>query len=178
MAYNISVASLTQQERWEWVNAGIRLVRDEGLRHNPNDLVLHKELAFWFGHKIEGYSDDAHLYYKKQFCREWHFLLGEPPVDWEARVEWIKAIADAPRTLEELIREKPEVGELIDELNASHDPESTMVTTLAQEREINTFFRLTSPTVISKLRDAFPDMAEQPSPREVFLKLRELRNSW
>src|SRR5687767_14390951 len=33
MAYNISVATHTEQERWEWVNAGIRLVRDQGLRY-------------------------------------------------------------------------------------------------------------------------------------------------
>ena len=61
MAYNISVATNTQEERWEWVNAGIRLVRDEGLRYNPTDLTMYRELAFWFAHKIEGYADDAHL---------------------------------------------------------------------------------------------------------------------
>lgn len=53
-----------------------------------------------------------------------------------------------------------------------------MVTTLAQEKEINTFFRLHSPTVIARLREAFPALGEQPTPKEVFLKLRELRNSW
>ena len=61
MAYNISVAMHTERERWEWVNAGIRLVRNEGIRANPNDMYLHKELAFWFAHKIEGQADDAHL---------------------------------------------------------------------------------------------------------------------
>ena len=119
MAYNISVATHTQEERWEWVNAGIRLVRDQGLRHNPNNLVLHKELAFWFAHKIEGYSDDAHLYYKRQFAREWHFLLGDPPVGHEERIAWIKRIADAPDTLEETIVETPKVAELIDMLQES-----------------------------------------------------------
>jgi hypothetical protein len=54
MAYNISVAHNTEQERWEWVSAGIDLVRNRGLRYNPNDLQLHRELAFWFAHKIEG----------------------------------------------------------------------------------------------------------------------------
>jgi hydroxyacylglutathione hydrolase len=28
------------------------------------------------------------------------------------------------------------------------------------------------------LREAFPDLSEQPDPETVFLKLRELRNSW
>ena len=61
---------------------------------------------------------------------------------------------------------------------AGHDPEARFVTTLAVEREINTFFRLTSPAVIAKLREAFPDLPDKPDPRTVFLKLRELRNSW
>ncbi len=60
----------------------------------------------------------------------------------------------------------------------SYDPDQPLVTTLGLEREINTFFRLTSKTVIRKLRDSFPAMPKDPSPREVFLRLRELRNHW
>jgi hypothetical protein len=122
MAYNISVATHTQQERWEWVQAGIRLVREQGLRYNPNDLQLHRELAFWFAHKIEGYSDDAHLYYKRMFTREWHFLLGEPPVDYEARIAWIKEIADAPDTIEAAVQRDPKVAEIIDRINTTLTP--------------------------------------------------------
>ena len=58
------------------------------------------------------------------------------------------------------------------------DPNRALVTTLAQEKEINTFFRLHSPSVIARLREAFPDMPDTPDERTVFLKLRELRNSW
>ncbi|TXL74494.1 hydroxyacylglutathione hydrolase [Vineibacter terrae] len=58
------------------------------------------------------------------------------------------------------------------------DPAKALVTTLALEREINTFFRLTSPSVIRRLREAFPDLLDNPDPRTVFLKLRELRNKW
>jgi hydroxyacylglutathione hydrolase len=32
--------------------------------------------------------------------------------------------------------------------------------------------------VIAKLREAFPDLPERPDAKTVFLKLRELRNSW
>ena len=64
------------------------------------------------------------------------------------------------------------------ELDASHDPEKPLVTTLAMEKDINTFFRLTNSTVIDRLREAFPNMSETPSQKEVFIKLRELRNSW
>ena len=87
MAYNISVATNTPEERWEWVKAGIELVRDKGLRYNPNDLELHKELSFWIGHKVDGVSDDAQMYYKREWAREWHYLLGEPPADQSRSAE-------------------------------------------------------------------------------------------
>jgi len=58
------------------------------------------------------------------------------------------------------------------------DPDHAYVSTLAVERQINTFFRLTSPAVIANLREAFPDLPENPDQRTVFLKLRELRNKW
>ena len=58
------------------------------------------------------------------------------------------------------------------------DPSKALVTTLAVEREINTFFRLTSPSVIKRLREAFPDLPDNPDPKTVFLRLRELRNRW
>jgi hydroxyacylglutathione hydrolase len=58
------------------------------------------------------------------------------------------------------------------------DPNAALVSTLALEKEINTFFRLHSPSVIARLREAFPDLPETPDPKTVFLKLRELRNKW
>lgn len=61
---------------------------------------------------------------------------------------------------------------------SGYDPTTPKVTTLEVEQEINTFFRLTSPSVIRRLQESFADMSEDPSPKEVFLKLRELRNSW
>ncbi len=60
----------------------------------------------------------------------------------------------------------------------NQDPDDALVTTLAQEREINTFFRLDSPSVIEKLQEDFPGIGDSPDPKTVFLKLRELRNSW
>ncbi|HEX3498157.1 MAG TPA: hydroxyacylglutathione hydrolase [Stellaceae bacterium] len=60
----------------------------------------------------------------------------------------------------------------------AQDPAKPLVTTLALEREINTFFRLTSPSVIARLREAFPDLPDHPDAKTVFLKLRELRNKW
>ena len=116
MAYNISVMTDTPEERWAWVNAGINLVRNSGIRHNPNDLLLHKELAFWFSHKVDGVSDDAHLHYKREMAKEWHLLLGPPPFDEQERLAWIKQIADAPDTLAEVEAEDPKVKEVVQEL--------------------------------------------------------------
>jgi hydroxyacylglutathione hydrolase len=61
---------------------------------------------------------------------------------------------------------------------SDYDPDTPKVTTLALEKEINTFFRLRSASVIAQLRQSFPDLEDDPDPRTVFLKLRELRNSW
>ena len=61
---------------------------------------------------------------------------------------------------------------------AGQDPATGKVTTLGEERQFNTFMRLQSPGVIAALRAAFPELPEKPDPKTVFVKLRELRNSW
>jgi hypothetical protein len=144
MAYNVSVATHTIEERWEWVNEGMRLLREKGLRANPDDMILHKELAFFFMHKIDGNSDDAHLYYKRKMAERWHHLLGEPPIDWADRVGWIKEIAKAPRTIQDAITKEPIIQELLDaiELNSiDYLNEKEMVapeTLLAQISQLDT----------------------------------------
>ncbi|NQV81852.1 MAG: MBL fold metallo-hydrolase, partial [Alphaproteobacteria bacterium] len=60
----------------------------------------------------------------------------------------------------------------------SQDLDHAFVTNLALEKEINTFFRLHSPSVIARLREAYPDLPSSPSAEDVFVKLRELRNTW
>ncbi len=61
---------------------------------------------------------------------------------------------------------------------AEQDPAAALVSTLGLEKEINTFFRLHSPSVIARLRQAFPDLPDEPDEKTVFVKLRELRNAW
>jgi hydroxyacylglutathione hydrolase len=56
--------------------------------------------------------------------------------------------------------------------------EAMPVTTLAQERQFNVFFRLDSPEVIAGLHRVRSDWHSDPGPRELFLALRELRNRW
>jgi hypothetical protein len=122
MAYNISVNTSTPEERWEWVRKGISLVRDEGLRYNPNDIILYRDLSFWLDHKIEGVSDDAHPIYKREFAKEWHDLLGEPPRTWADRIDWIQTIADAPSSLAVLIEQHSEAAALVERLEHELKP--------------------------------------------------------
>jgi hydroxyacylglutathione hydrolase len=61
---------------------------------------------------------------------------------------------------------------------ANQDPANALVTTLATERHINTFFRLDSASIIARLQQQFPEIGARPDARTIFLKLRELRNSW
>lgn len=120
MAYNISVATQTPQERWQWVNAGIRLLRDEAIAKNPNDLLIHKELSWIFLHKIQGVTDDSNRYYKQQIAAEWTVVLGPPPLgepgnpSREAAIDryvsWLEGIAAAPDTFQELVRQDERVA--------------------------------------------------------------------
>lgn len=59
-----------------------------------------------------------------------------------------------------------------------HDPAQSAVTTMAEEKLINTFLRLSSPSLIGRLREKFPELQDPPDARTVFAKLRELRNDW
>ena len=52
------------------------------------------------------------------------------------------------------------------------------VTTLGEEKRVNTFMRLQRPSVIAALRERFADLPEQPDAKTVFARLRELRNRW
>lgn len=56
--------------------------------------------------------------------------------------------------------------------------DATPVTTLLQEKQYNTFFRLDQPGLIAKLRESMPDLAHDPDPQAVFMALRTLRNQW
>ena len=68
-------------------------------------------------------------------------------------------------------------GNLLSDVTGQ-DPNAALVSNLGLEKEINTFFRLTSHSIIAALQEKFPDLPESPDPSMVFIKLRELRNSW
>jgi hydroxyacylglutathione hydrolase len=54
----------------------------------------------------------------------------------------------------------------------------TPVTTLAEERQFNSFFRLQSDEIIDGLKATLPTLSAQPDSKAVFLALRRLRNDW
>ncbi|MFT5423605.1 MAG: hypothetical protein ACI89L_001386 [Phycisphaerales bacterium] len=124
MAYNISVTTQTPKERWQWVQAGIRLLRDEGLRANPNDMLLHKELGWIYLHKVGGYTDDSNQYYKRQHAMEWEFVLGRPPqpnyanresaVRIQQYLDWLTPIKDAPASMAQLRSVSPGAAAMAD----------------------------------------------------------------
>lgn len=59
-----------------------------------------------------------------------------------------------------------------------HDPHHPRVTTIAEERKINTFFRLDCKSIVAALRTKTPSLPTHPSNKDIFVALRELRNHW
>ncbi len=77
MSYNISVKFKDYPDRWRWVKRGIELLRDDGLRYNPNETLIYRELAWHFQHKMGQNLDDAHMYYKQQWANEMAEVFGK-----------------------------------------------------------------------------------------------------
>ena len=82
MTYNISVKFKESSpgqfpDRWRWVKAGIELLRDDGLRYNPNELLIYRELAWFFQHKIGQNLDDASMYYKQEWANDMAKVFGK-----------------------------------------------------------------------------------------------------
>jgi len=119
MAYNISVTTDTPQERWDWVNKGIRMLRQEAIPLNPNAVFLYEKLSFFFFHKIGKFSDDMHHHYKREFLGEWNEVAGAPPINTSTKdvIEWFRLIADSPETWEELKAKTPDIQPLLDQLH-------------------------------------------------------------
>lgn len=56
--------------------------------------------------------------------------------------------------------------------------EEHFISNIAMEKQVNTFFRLQSITVIEMLRVKFPEIGKTPDSETVFIKLRALRDIW
>lgn len=96
LSYNISVMFNRPEDRWRWVRHGTELLRDGGLRYNPRNAMLHRELGWFFQHKLAGTTDQAHMYYKFRWAEEMRLLF-------DGRAPDYYALAQAHRTREELM---------------------------------------------------------------------------
>jgi hypothetical protein len=115
MAYNISVATHTPDERWDWVNKGIALLRDEGIPNNPRAVRLYRELGWIFFHKLGQSSDEMHWYYKRRMAEEWHAIAGTNADGntTEQVLATFKLIVDAPTDEVQLAAREPEAAALL-----------------------------------------------------------------
>jgi hypothetical protein len=103
MAWNISVKFKDFADRWRWVEHGIELLRDDGLRYNPDTALLYQQLGWIFQSKMGQNLDDANLYYKQEWAREMTPLFAPNGTNFSALIN--------PQTLEArtnalLLREK------------------------------------------------------------------------
>ena len=117
MAYNISVKFSDYADRWRWVQRGIELLRDDGLRYNPTEALIYRELAWFFQHKMGQNLDDAHLFYKAAWAEEMTDLFGGPRPDFD---ELLDPKTDEARKRVQIVREKykmdPRIMKEADEL--------------------------------------------------------------
>lgn len=84
LSYNISVKFPDPEDRWLWVQRGIELLRDEGLKYNPRAIDIHSELARHFHHKMGANLDDAHLTYKAHWAENMDAAIGGGRPDYES----------------------------------------------------------------------------------------------
>lgn len=113
LAFNISVASHTPEERWKWVNDGVRMLRDKAIPRNPRSLLLYMDLARLYLYKIGDADDTHHWFYKQQLALRWHTILGPPPTgDREVVAAWLQPIVDAPDEERDLVADETVAAQL------------------------------------------------------------------
>lgn len=89
LSYNIAVSVTRPEDRWRWVDAGLRLLRDDGLRINPDEPTLYYELSLLYLMKIGGKLDEAAPYYRERW--------GKTVADVAGRSAWGELAMDMNR---------------------------------------------------------------------------------
>ena len=103
MAWNISVNFKDFSDRWRWVQRGMELLRDEGLRYNPDNTLIYFNLSWIFQSKMGQNMDDANLYYKEQWARDMTPFFGPDGTNFDALIH---PQANEAKALAKLLREK------------------------------------------------------------------------
>jgi len=114
MAYNISIAMPNPPERWTWIEDGIKLLRDQGLKALPRSPKLYHSLGYIFGDKIGRNIDEFHRYYKQRLAFEMMDILGPGIVAQER----LRQMASTPDAWEEVSAD-PNIVELTARLIAA-----------------------------------------------------------
>jgi hypothetical protein len=171
MAYNISAAipETEPEQRWKWVKNGCELLRDQGIVRNPRSILLYRELARFFQHKIGSVSDNAHRYYKLQLAKAMTPLLG--PADQQ----YFDALEKAPADWDQISNDA-NFTPLIDALKAADETfidEESFVSNYLSLRQIPAKFTPQAFEVINRFR-----ATELLKKFDIFAKAYHLRNSW
>ncbi len=113
LAFNLSLSAKSPEERWLWIEAGISLLRDEGIPINREAWKLYNDLAYIYWFKLGNDSVDEHReYFWRRVAAEWDQVLGPPVGDEIAeRVAWLEPIAAAPRERDAFFASRPELAE-------------------------------------------------------------------
>jgi hypothetical protein len=175
MAYNISVAMPTPPERWNWIRAGYKLLRDEGLVHNPQDPLIYHSLAWIFSHKIGGISDDFHRYYKLQLAQEMTPLLVSLDGAFINSNEDIAAMAQITADWNEL-KSDPEIVKIVNKIKAA-EPKFT-----SDEELFDGLldFRINGTAYAPSLHQVIADNQHDEALKKLdaFIRARILRGEW
>ncbi|MCP4177240.1 MAG: hypothetical protein GY756_05695 [bacterium] len=95
MAYNISITYTEPENKWRWVENGIKLLKSS-IKYNPNSPVLFKELSWIYINKIGGLRDSANLYYKTQLALQIEEISGGGNLDINSLYKISENIKDNP----------------------------------------------------------------------------------
>ncbi|MBN1818433.1 MAG: hypothetical protein JW828_13815 [Sedimentisphaerales bacterium] len=174
MAYNISVAVPAEQwqERWRWVRNGLELLRDRGIPMNPQSIILYRELAWIFQHKMGALSDDCHPHYKRELALEMQQLLGRPQTN-----EYFQKLERTPREWEEALADE-KIAALVEELKNA-DPVFSGIEPLEAARKYLGLrrqpqkYKPAAFSVVDKYRDT-PTLEQF----DLFAKAYVLRKEW
>ena len=114
LAFNISYNFSDLDERWDWIHDGIKLLRNKGMKYNPDwdkNRDIRFELVHIFYRKIEGISDTESRNFQDKWTLEMlkYFEKGD-------RKE-LELLASAPKTFEELLT-NPAVKTLAEQYSA------------------------------------------------------------
>jgi len=125
MAWNISVkfkenAPGVYADRWRWVENGIELLRDYGLRYNPDDTLLYQQLGWIFQSKVGQNLDDGNVYYKAQWVDEMTPFFGAHGTNFS---QLLNPPTAADRTNALLLRDKYKIDpQFAQQVDAQYGP--------------------------------------------------------